>query len=439
MFAELNAAFAGGIVPLDRHLVDRGLGLIPGVGDDGDAAAEDAAAGQRRIGDRELHRGTHARHLTDRLEVVALDVAAVDRAGLDGRPLHAGKAHVDPVDRLTGDLGGHVEVLLLGAHQRPLIRRLDGDRLRMRMRRFGGALRDPSIRRRPAARRVRDDAVLRGQLGHGHVPQRRRGQQQPLTRFGSGQLQVVAAVLHRRGRVRPHPPVEAVGNARHADAIAIAERRHAAAFGIGGAVARDLQRPRRRLLPGIPVCGRVLRTHLAPVALQLLADHHRVGGPDALAKLGLRDADRHRVVRRDDDPRVDLASRRLLVPGRRAARSARSRAKAARSRARRRRERPPRWRGTRGDRRSNVMRHYAFMRSAAQVNRLPDAVVRAAAADVGDLGVDVGVGGVRPGAQQRERAHDHPGLTVAALRRVELLPGDLNGMAAVGRERLRSS
>ncbi len=31
---------------------------------------------------------------------------------------------------------------------------------------------------------------------------------------------------------------------------------------------------------------------LAPVALQFLADHHGVGGPDALAELGLRDADR---------------------------------------------------------------------------------------------------------------------------------------------------
>ena len=53
-------------LPLDRHLVERGLGLVPGVGDDGDAAAEDAAAGQRRIGDRELDGGTHARHSADR-------------------------------------------------------------------------------------------------------------------------------------------------------------------------------------------------------------------------------------------------------------------------------------------------------------------------------------------------------------------------------------
>src|SRR5688572_854910 len=69
-----------------------------------------------------------------------------------------------------------------------------------------------------------------------------------------------------------------------------------------------------------------------------------------------------------------------------------------------------------------------------EVNGLPDAVVRAAAADVGDLGVDVGVGRVRACREQGKRAHDHPRLAVAALRCVEFLPGDLNGMAAVGRE-----
>ena len=71
-----------------------------------------------------------------------------------------------------------------------------------------------------------------------------------------------------------------------------------------------------------------------------------------------------------------------------------------------------------------------------QVNGLPDAVIRAAAAGVRDLRVDVCVGGIRARAQQRERAHDHAGLAIPALRRVELLPGDLNRMTAVGRESL---
>ena len=104
MFARVERGVLRRHRPLDRHPIERRLGLIPGVGDDGDAAAEDAAAGQRRIRNRELHGGAHARHAADRLEVVALDVAAVDRARLHRRPLHARQADVDPVDRLARDL-----------------------------------------------------------------------------------------------------------------------------------------------------------------------------------------------------------------------------------------------------------------------------------------------------------------------------------------------
>ena len=128
--------------PLDRHAIQRGPGLIPVVGNDGDAAAEDAAASQRRIRNRKLHGGAHARHLADRVEVVALHVAAIDRARLHGGPFHSGNANVDPVNDLAGDLVGHVEVLPLGPHQRPLVRRLDRDRLRIRMRRLRGAIGD---------------------------------------------------------------------------------------------------------------------------------------------------------------------------------------------------------------------------------------------------------------------------------------------------------
>ena len=209
-------------------------------------------------------------------EVVALDVAAVDGARLHGRPFHAGDADVDPVHRLPGHLLRHVEVLLLGAHQRPLVRRLDGDRFRMRMRRRGGTLRDPAVRRGAAARRVRDDAVLRRQLGDGHAPEVRRGEQQTLARFGSRELQVIAAVFDRGRGVRPHASIQAVGNARDASTVAIAEPGFAAAFRIGRALAHDVERPRRRLLACIAIRGRVLRADLRPVALQLLADHHRV-------------------------------------------------------------------------------------------------------------------------------------------------------------------
>ena len=273
-----------------------------------------AAAGQRGIRNRELHRGAHARQRANRVEVVALDVAAIDGTRLHGRPFHAGHADVDRVHRLTGHLQRHVEIFLLGAHQGPLVRRLDGDRLRMRMRRLGGTMGDLAVGRGAAARRVRDDAVPGAQLGHRHVPERRRGQQQPLARLGSRQLQVIPAVLDRGRGVRPHAAIETVGDARHARAVAIPERRLAAALRIGGAVAHHVEGPLGRLLACVAVRRRVLRPHLRPVALQLLADHHGVGGPDALTELGLRDADRHGVIRRDDDPGIDFRRRRILVP-----------------------------------------------------------------------------------------------------------------------------
>src|SRR5215831_5437273 len=68
------------------------------------------------------------------------------------------------------------------------------------------------------------------------------------------------------------------------------------------------------------------------------------------------------------------------------------------------------------------------------MNRLPDAMISAAAARVGYSGIDIGIGGIRLTLQQSQCAHDHPGLAVAALRRIEFLPCDLNGMAAVRRD-----
>src|SRR5436190_18950291 len=96
--------------------------------------------------------------------------------------------------------------------------------------------------------------------------------------------------------------------------VTVCEPRFAAALGIGGALAHHFQRPLGRPLSGVAIRGRVLRPYLAPVALQFLADHHGVGRPDSLAELRLGDPDRHGVVRRDDDPGVDLGRRRIHVP-----------------------------------------------------------------------------------------------------------------------------
>ena len=183
------------------------------------------------------------------------------------------------------------------------------------MRRQRGAMRDVPVGDRSAASGVRDDAVFGRQLGYWHVPQIRRGEQEPFARLGAGQLQVVAAVLHRRRSVGPHAPIEAVRNPGDAGSIASAERWHAAAPRVGRAVARDRERPRGRLLARVAVGRGVLGTDLRPVALQFLAHHHRVRRPDALTELGLRDPDRNSVVGCHHDPGVDFGGGRLLVPG----------------------------------------------------------------------------------------------------------------------------
>src|SRR6266566_3885837 len=60
-----------------------------------------------------------------------------------------------------------------------------------------------------------------------------------------------------------------------------------------------------------------------------------------------------------------------------------------------------------------------------------DALIGAAATDVGHRGVDIGVGGMRILREQRRGSHDLPRLAVAALRHVFLDPRALHGVRAV--------
>src|ERR1044071_6716518 len=64
--------------------------------------------------------------------------------------------------------------------------------------------------------------------------------------------------------------------------------------------------------------------------------------------------------------------------------------------------------------------------SRSGVDRFPDLLESAAAADVGDRGVDVRVRGLGLLLQQRRDRHDHPRLAVAALRHVVREPGLLH-------------
>src|SRR2546429_174802 len=73
---------------------------------------------------------------------------------------------------------------------------------------------------------------------------------------------------------------------------------------------------------------------------------------------------------------------------------------------------------------------------------LPDAVVGGAAAQIGHGLVDLRIGGLWMGLEQRGSGHDHAGLAVAALRHVLVHPGLLDGVGTVagqpfdGRDRL---
>src|SRR5688572_2820815 len=74
---------------------------------------------------------------------------------------------------------------------------------------------------------------------------------------------------------------------------------------------------------------------------------------------------------------------------------------------------------------------------ARAAHRRADALVRAAAADVArERGVDLRVAGRSGLRDQRRRGHDLAGLAVAALDDVDLGPGLLHGMRAVGRKPL---
>src|SRR4029077_21055008 len=65
------------------------------------------------------------------------------------------------------------------------------------------------------------------------------------------------------------------------------------------------------------------------------------------------------------------------------------------------------------------------------------ALVGSAAADIGHRCVDVGIGWLRVGLEQRSRGHHHAALAIAALRHVEVEPGLLHRMQRAGlRQRL---
>lgn len=65
------------------------------------------------------------------------------------------------------------------------------------------------------------------------------------------------------------------------------------------------------------------------------------------------------------------------------------------------------------------------------MDRLADPIIRSAAACIRHGRINVGIRWIREALQQGERTHDHSGLAVAALRRIEFFPGGLDRMIAV--------
>src|SRR5215470_17241296 len=244
-----------------------------------------------------------------------LHCAAVDWAGLDGRPFHAGQADVDTVDGLAGDLQRDIEILLLGAHQCPFRGRLDADLLRIGMRHLSSKRSHLAIPSRAPRRAVGNHAISRTQLFDRYAPGFGSREQQSLARFRAGKLKIIAAVLDRRRGVGPHAPIKAVRDTLGAGPASLPELWFAAAKWVRSALAHDLKRPFRRHFAAVAIGGSVLRGDLAPVALQLLGNHHGIGGPYPLAEFGLGNPYRHSIVGRDDNPGVDLLYVRLSGAG----------------------------------------------------------------------------------------------------------------------------
>ena len=231
-------------VPDDRQRIERGLGVPPGIGDDGDGAVVDA------------HDLLDALHAHDLGFVVALQLAAEHRTILDRGVEHARQLDVGAVDHRAGGLVDGVEPLDALADDLPVLRILQlhlGRRLEL-----GGGFNHLAVCRRLARRRVGDDAVGGGAFRGRHLPFVRGGLHQHHARGGAALADVVLA---------------------GADAAAAAGREIAP-----GALACDT-------LSG----GRIFGDDLRPVAFELFGDQLGEAGEGALTHFhgGVIGADHH--------------------------------------------------------------------------------------------------------------------------------------------------
>ena len=179
---------------------------------------------------------------------------------------------------------------------------------------------------------------------------------------------------------------------------------------------------------------------LLPIAFELFGHELGEAGERALAHLRAGDPDHAGVVGLDHDPGIDLGALGALRGGRldaeRHVETERQSAAgggcgaddevAARKLC-----------GVAADGLCHGVTPQPFDASlAAMMHGRADALIGAAATDVGHRLVDVLVGRLRRLLEQRRRCHDLAGLAVAALRHVDREPSLLHRVRAVGREAL---
>ena len=354
----------------------------------------------------DLDRALDAGHAGDLRLVEAHELAAEHRAVLDRRVQHAGQLDVDRVDEAAVELVGACRAAS-SACRRPSSR---FGSLSVMLFGSGGvsfaaaAATLPYVVVRPTAACV-------------------------MTPFGDGQL---ARPAPSTGR----PPPAAASCARP-------RRRGARSPGRCGCrgCRRCPSRPRRaccaRFSPGVGnSVATFFQSHSSSSATSCARPVMR-----ALPHLRAGDADHAGVVGLDDDPGVDLGARRR--GGRAVRRRRRPPNGNVQADARARRPRRPELddEPAAGEIRAPCCEVCRFMacppvgsgrglsrgfgarwRAGGHVHGRADALVRAAAADVGHRLVDVRVGRIRVLREQRRGGHDLPGLAVAALRDVEREP-----------------
>ena len=248
----------GPVIVGDGDLVERRLGLPPGLGDDRDGGLTDR------------HHLLHAGHLLRRAGVEAGDLAAEDRAILDRRVQHAGQLQVDAIDQLTVGLLNRIQARERLAGDGPAFGILERDVVgRRQLGRLGG---EAAIAGAPARPGMGHDAIGRGAFPGRHAP-------------------LIGRRLHQHHARR---------SATLADVfVALPDAARAAGREIAPDPVAGQILPRRR----------VFRGHLRPIGVQLLGHQLRKAGQRALTHFRTGDADDDGIIRLDHNPGIDLRHR----------------------------------------------------------------------------------------------------------------------------------